>query len=68
MKVDENNSMIVQIENDNSTGSEVSIVKVIANGVITQKLVFKGETMSCVEFPDLVRTKKPAHRTHNICE
>jgi hypothetical protein len=68
LKVDENNNIMVQIENENLNGADVAIVKVIVNGVITQKLVFKGETMSCVEFPDIVKTKKPVRNTHNICE
>jgi hypothetical protein len=68
LKIDDNNSIVILIENDNSSGSEVSIVKIIANGVTTQKLVFKGDSMSCVGFPSLERAKNTAKKAHDRCE
>lgn len=68
MKIDDNNSITIQIENQNTNGAEVSVVNIIANGVTTQKIIFKGESMSCVEFPGLNNTKHTSKRSQNRCE
>ena len=68
VQIDENNSIIIQIEKDNSKGDKVTTVNIVAYGVITQKLTFKGDSMSCADFPGLVKTVHTPKIIHNRCE